>query len=81
MRTEGTGVNISIIAGILSIMFLVIEITGISLVISSGSMIGILDYFILFGFSYVAYRTLIRKNKLRLFEWIGFIVLSTVLSS
>jgi len=75
-----TEVNIHTIAGILSVMFILIEIIGFFYGLLMGIFqFGALDVILVFAFAYTAYKTLIKKKKLKLWEWVVFIILSIIL--
>ena len=57
------------ILGVLSFVFLVIEIIGIYLVSQLGSYGTVFDYIFLAIFGYTIYKTLIKKQKLKKLEF------------
>jgi len=69
-------INSSIVAGIISVIFLVIEIYGIALLISERIFgFGLGDIVILVGLVYVIHKTLLKKQRLTTWEWVGFSIL------
>lgn len=62
-KDKGIDLNSNIVAGILSIMFLVLEIIGIFVLIFNGRLFGVLDIVILIAFVYVFYKTIIKRKS------------------
>jgi len=80
-KEKGIELNSNIVAGALSVAFIVGEIISIFIAVSSGVIdtlrvsVGIGDILILVGFSYTAYKTLIKNEKLTKWEWVAWIIL------
>lgn len=73
---QKTEVTIHTIAGILSVLFIIGDIIGILYSLGIGTpMVGAADIIFLVVMIYIAYKTLIKKKKLTLWEWIIFIIL------
>jgi len=68
--------NSSIVAGILSIIFLMIELVSIVFLIFKNSLrMGFGDIILIFGLSYIIHKTLWKKLKLTTWEWVGLTIL------
>jgi len=65
------------IIGWLSVVAIAFELVGLAIVLSgsSGLSVNFMDIILLIGFSYIAYKILIKKKELSKWEWLVFAIL------